>query len=946
MEQQLLTKCEQHLNEAATAVPVQALSLARSLITNPSTSESTISSLFETLTRSLHPHRDPSSLHRTLSLLSDLAALRPHLSHPIFHSVRSFSLLRDHSCIHTVTASLSVLLSIAESDEALISSLGEFSEGLFLAQCFLPSVADRCWLLSNAERFRIRPHVLVTVLLGFMKDPFPNVRRAALDGLVGLSKSVVVEDRDLVESCYCRAVELLTDMEDCVRSAAVRVVTQWGQLLVALTKDSNKRDWSDALFLQLCSMVRDMSVKVRVEVFDALGEIGMVSEDILLQTLSKKLLSALKDKNYPGLYSGKPFELRASDASGVFLHGLEDEFCEVRRSACHSLQTLSILSANFAGEGLNLLMDVLNDDSMVVRLQALETMHCMALFDRLKVQETHMHMFISTLVDMNATVRSAARKVLRITKLNDIFMFKLSVDGLLENLEMYPQDEADVFCVLSNIGRNHGNFALNIIEGVSEEIEPSCDKKLGFDSGRVAALLVLAISAPLSHQKRKCSIPPRLFSYAVTLLERISPALSDVMDQDTLLAYLSRCSRSTVVSAAEFDLHNVKSLQPVENDLPYNASGKMFSPAEMQLQEVVRCQKMGGTRKVETALVDYQVAKSVNLILEKVKDIWQLIQLGCMGDVLKTLRSWKEELSTFTSGSLVDSVAFVLQYLRIVKLLAKIWLKFISPRKLRCYGTGHLGLLLVKLDRNLREMRYKFIGLSKQEELHVLELVLLSYILSLSSVEAYCDGLTAEKLHSTLSQVEFLHKEGSIEPSNFVTQLKKSLHEIGFSTDGSFYSPLLFQKLVEIFSLDHFIFSVKLKHIKAELDVHDNDFENPFHFVPGLPVGIPLDINLYNISRDNRLWLRLAVNEALTEFIFLDFDRFGGNNQICKSLFVAPFYKTPKAKSFTMKVYLGMECSFEDLHLSKSFGGPKRELVYLCKEKEVFLKFLSLGEKE
>ncbi|KAF7113528.1 hypothetical protein RHSIM_RhsimUnG0117100 [Rhododendron simsii] len=37
------------------------------------------------------------------------------------------------------------------------------------------------------------------------------------------------------------------------------------------------------------------------------------------------------------------------------------------------------------------------------------------------------------------------------------------------------------------------------------------------------------------------------------LLGRISHALSDVMDQDTLLAYLSHCSSSTIISSGEFD---------------------------------------------------------------------------------------------------------------------------------------------------------------------------------------------------------------------------------------------------------------------------------------------------------------------------------------------------------------------------------------------------------
>ncbi|XP_058214683.1 protein SIEL isoform X1 [Rhododendron vialii] len=961
MEEQIRANCY-HLLPSSTAVsasaPPQALILSLSLILNPSTSDSTLSSLLQTLTLSLHHSHLPSlSLLPTLSILSTLASHHPHLSRPIFHSIRSLSLTSPRA----LAASLSVLASLAESDQTLLPELSEFSETLFLTLCFKPSVSVRHWALMNAERLRIRPHLLVTVLLGFTRDPYPYLRAVALDGLVGLCKSIVVEDRELVETSCCRAVELFSDMEDCVRCAAVRAVAQWGQLLVALNHDSNRKNLSDALFLQLCSMVRDMSLKVRVEAFDALGEISMVSEEILLQTLSKKLLSVslqgskltlqrlgLKEKTCSGLCSTKPFEIPASNSAGVFVHGLEDEFSEVRRSACHSLHTLSILSADFSGEALNLLVDVLNDDSMVVRLQALETLRCMALFDRLKVQEAHMHMFLSTLVDDGAVVRSAARKVLRIIRLEDVSIFKLCVDGLLENLEMYPQDEADVFSVLLSIGQHHGNFAADVIVGVSDEIEPCCDGKLVFDGGRVAALLVLAISAPLSHEKQTFSIPPRIFSYAVTLLGRISNALSDVMDQDTLLAYLSHCSSSTIISSGEFDYKGKELFLPVEDGSTNNPIYEKSCSADMQLQKLnvgasgSHCQKMGETRKVVKALLNYQVEdhgeviKSVEFMLEKVKDIWQLIQVGYTGEVLQTLRRWKEELAKFPTSSSAGAFAFSLQHLRIAKLLAKLWPHFISPRKLSC-GMGELGLLLGKLDRTIKEMKYRFMGLSKQDELHVLELILLNFVLRLSSIEAFSDGSTLKKLHSTLSQIESLSSELSMEPSKFVSELKKSLHEIGFSADGPFYGPLLFRKSVEIFSLKQFVFSVKLKHIKAELDVSGNDYDKPFPFIPGLPVGIRLGITLYNISRENRLWLRLAVDDDLSEFVYLDFDQFGGNSQIRKFIFDAPFYKTLKANSFTVKVCLGLECLSENVQSFKSCGGPKQELVYLCKQKEVFL---------
>lgn len=83
------------------------------------------------------------------------------------------------------------------------------------------------------------------------------------------------------------------------------------------------------IWSQLCSMVRDMSVKVRVEVFNALGKIETVSEYILLQTLSKQTSSRTKEMSFPGQYSETLFRIPAERAILAFLCGLEDEYDEV-----------------------------------------------------------------------------------------------------------------------------------------------------------------------------------------------------------------------------------------------------------------------------------------------------------------------------------------------------------------------------------------------------------------------------------------------------------------------------------------------------------------------------------------------------------------------------------------------------------------------------------------
>ncbi|XP_031284736.1 protein SIEL-like [Pistacia vera] len=940
MEQEILHKCEQTLS-LSKPLSLQTLASVRSLIINPNTSNSTLSLILETLTCSLQLSLpDSITRHHTLKLLTDLSFHQPHLSPFIFDSLRS-----DDSLLSA--DSLAALASISDHNPNLALHIDDH---FFVSLCFAPCVSVRLWLLRNAERFGVRSHLLFTVFLGFTKDPYPYVRRAALDGLLGLCKSGVLEDLDVIKACYCRAVELLRDMEDCVRLAAVRVVSGWGQMLVAYNQEMRGTNFSDAVFTQLSSMARDMSMEVRVEAFYALGKVAVVSEDILLQTLSKKVLGIFKDKKTHGQCVADCFEISASGAAGAFVHGLEDEFYEVRKSACSSLGLLSVLSEKFAGEALNFLVDMLNDDSVTVRLQALETMLLMANCEHLKVQEIHMHMFLGTLVDKNALVRSAARKILRSVKVPNVDFFKLFVDGLLENLKIYPQDEADIFSVLFYIGRNHGSFAVCIIREVSQEMEPDSDGKLGFDGARVAAFLVLAISAPLSSEQNVCSIQPRIFSYAVTLLGRISCALSDVMDQHSLLAYFSQCSRLSSFSDSDYkgedsSLHEVNSysINGTSTEISVQEIGdevsKTWSWIQCNLKDVATSQARCQLEEED------EISNSMNIVLAKVKNIWPLVQSGYTKEVLESLRACKEEVLTFSTKSLGSdgALAFTLQYIQVVKLLVKVWEHFAPMKKFHYYEVGELELLLGKLDSRLADIRCRFIGLSKEEELHVLELVLVSCLLRLSKVEICCYLTTLKKLSSTISHVEFLHQQGSIEQSKFVTEVKNSLLEIGTSTFDASYKPFLFNQLLESFFLNQLLLSGRLRHIKAELDVPDNSTENPVTFVSGLPVAIPLEIALHNISSENRLWLRITMSEESTQFIFLDLNLIEGYSEFLKFTYIAPFYKTPKAVSFSLRVCIGMECLFEDVHFVKVHGGPKRMLAYLCHEKEVYLSMASKG---
>lgn len=167
----------------------------------------------------------------------------------------------------------------------------------------------------------------------------------------------------------------------------------------------------------------------------------------------------------------------------------------------------------------------------------------------------------------------------------------------------------------------------------------------------MAALLVLAISAPLSHGEHVCSIPPRIFSYAVTLLGRISRALTDIMDQNALLAYLSQCSISTTFSATDLNIRRGDPCLPVANiEIPNDTSNEIDGSTRTSLQQekdgASKLQSWTMREPLELAAplggfqveVHDEVMKPINLILAKVKDIWPSIHSGFTNEVLRTLR--------------------------------------------------------------------------------------------------------------------------------------------------------------------------------------------------------------------------------------------------------------------------------------------------------------------
>ncbi|KAK9102154.1 hypothetical protein Sjap_019408 [Stephania japonica] len=949
-EERIWRKCKHDLTcftiSASTnkCLNLDVLASVRSLIVNDSTSAKTISDILENLAQCLKPGLEP-SLHYILKLLSDLAVHHSHLSHFIFDKVHSFASVCTDAT-NLTTEALEVLMMISDHDQSSkISAASVFNEKFFLSLCFSSSVSVRSWLLHNAKRFHVPWDVLLTVFLGFTKDPYPLVRRDALGCLLGLCNGADINDPQLIKECYNRAVELLSDANTFVRSVAIRVVAEWGCILAVLDNKVAGRDWLDAVFVQICSKARDMSVEVRTETFLALGQINVVSEDLLLQTLSKKIPETMKGRKIFG-------NLPLSNVAGVFLHGLEDEFSEVRISACTSLGRLSIISVQFANGALDMLLSLLNDDSMAVRLQSLETMSHMATCHCLHVRERHMHILLGTLVDNNTLIRRSARNFLKKLKLQTIGIFKSAISGLLTNLEVNPEDEDDIFSVIFHVGRSRAKFASGFVNDISLEVGPSCEGEMRLDQARIVAMLILAISASASHKQSVNQISAKMFSYAIPFLGRVAHALRDASNQDDLLSYLCCHSKFvplfTPVKEAEVapsfaeESSTMNDKERINQEVTLMQSScyreSLFKNNLRDTRDFIPAQEC--RNKVDN--MHEEAIYTVKLILRVVAETWPLIKSGFTEEARQTSRSCKEELATISTRSdeSVGLLAFSSQYIGVLQLLTKVWEYFFPPLKYHGGGTRFLDCLLEKLDAKLRRLRYTFIGFSKDEEVHVLELILLSSVLRLCKVET-CNRSVLKRLDSTISRVEILcggrtgfSGAGSVECSTIDDAIQVSRGD-GRTKDLCFAAiHMRIRKQADSF----------LSEIFAELEVYDVS-NHDLPRVKGLGVSFWFRVSLWMVCIRSRTYLGFSrCHSYSVDYAVLEASSKSPCDVPCLISFFSfaiPEFRTCIPNSFNEYASLGIEPRSLDSNWNALKWCPSGLLTYKCFLRQVYLPELS-----
>lgn len=328
---------------------------------------------------------------------------------------------------------------------------------------------------------------LLKALRDFSRNQDPRIRSAALGGLIDLHERGV----NLDISLYSEFCESLSDDYACVRIMAMKLLQILSHLytdcLVFVSKGDEQIRLIDDAFGRICNMICDLSMEVRRNAARLLGSFSKVSVHFLDQTLDKKLMSNLRKKksaherNKESYASGEwssgkrwaddaPKEevckdtvnLMESGACGAFVHGLEDEFLEVRMATLQSIRDLARVFPAFAAQSLDFLVDMFNDEIEEIRLEAIQVLRDIGL-ESVVLRDDQIQIILPAFKDHSNEIRESLYEMLGACKVASEESLRSCVMILQENLNRHSEDRIPIWRSLQYLGRNHPHFVSSLV---------------------------------------------------------------------------------------------------------------------------------------------------------------------------------------------------------------------------------------------------------------------------------------------------------------------------------------------------------------------------------------------------------------------------------------------------------------------------------------------------
>ncbi|KAG0090050.1 Integrator complex subunit 4 [Podila epicladia] len=327
-------------------------------------------------------------------------------------------------------------------------------------------------------------HDIQVIVSNYVTDPEPRVRKNALKALLDLHRqgfklgllmydvAILALDDDYQE-VRLHGLELIFILSGIYPNQTVQ--NPHGTALQALRL-------VDDAFVRICDAVNDSVMLVRAKACSYLGKFRSVGYSFLSQTFSKQIMARLKVDVAPKNLAAGPAQKLAqkakliatpegdqdvtaqtvklldSGACGAFVHGLEDEFQEVRSAAITSICELCMHNPEFSLLAVDYLVDMFMDDIDHVRLNALTSLCKIGNKAPITFDTEQLQIALGVLEDADKDVREATHRMLEVITMATQDGMTSFLESVASNMRRFSEDQLSIYQCIRAVGRRHGPF--------------------------------------------------------------------------------------------------------------------------------------------------------------------------------------------------------------------------------------------------------------------------------------------------------------------------------------------------------------------------------------------------------------------------------------------------------------------------------------------------------
>ncbi|KAI8345632.1 armadillo-type protein [Mortierella sp. GBAus27b] len=332
-------------------------------------------------------------------------------------------------------------------------------------------------------------HDIQRIVSNYVTDPEPRVRKNACKALLELHR----QGFKLGLALYDVAIQALLDDYQEVRLEGLDLIF----LLSGLYPDQIVQDPSasqvqatrlvDDAFIRICDMVNDSSMIVRAKACSFLGRFRSVDYKFLSQTFSKQIMARLRVDVAPKNLAAGPAQKQAqrakliatpegdqdvtaqqvrlldSGACGAFVHGLEDEYQDVRNAAINSICQLCLHNPEFSILALDYMVDMFMDEIDYVRLNALTSLYRIGSKAPITFDTEQLQITLGVLEDADRDVRESTHRMLGVVTMATADGMTSFLTSIASNVKRFPEDQLSVYQCVRAVARRHGAFVESIV---------------------------------------------------------------------------------------------------------------------------------------------------------------------------------------------------------------------------------------------------------------------------------------------------------------------------------------------------------------------------------------------------------------------------------------------------------------------------------------------------